>query len=72
MYARFLAARYALRPPVSQERLQWTDDAQVRLELRRPWADGTTHLLFDPVELLERLAAALLHDSKLAPNAPNA
>ena len=50
-------ARYALRPPVSQERLQWTDDGQVRLELRRPWADGTTHLLFDPVELLERLAA---------------
>ncbi len=50
-------ARYALRPPVAQERLQWTDDGQVRLELRRPWSDGTTHLLFDPVELLERLAA---------------
>ena len=30
-----------------------------RLELRRPWADGTTHLLFDPVELLERLAALI-------------
>ena len=33
----------------------------VTLECRRreprPWADGTTHLLFDPVELLERLAA---------------
>ena len=27
------------------------------LELRHRWADGTTHLLFDPVELLERLAA---------------
>ena len=50
-------ARYALRPPVAQERLQWTDDGQVRLELRRQWSDGTTHLLFDPVELLERLAA---------------
>ena len=50
-------ARYALRPPVSQERLRWTDDGQVRLELRRSWSDGTTHLLFDPVELLERLAA---------------
>ena len=49
--------RYALRPPVAQDRLQLTDDGQVRLELRRPWADGTTHLLFDPVELLERLAA---------------
>ena len=50
-------ARYALRPPVAQDRLAWTDDGQVRLELRRPWSDGTTHLLFDPVELLERLAA---------------
>ena len=49
--------RYALRPPVAHDRLQLTDDGQVRLELRRPWADGTTHLLFDPVELLERLAA---------------
>ena len=35
----------------------WTADGQVRLELRRPWSDGTTDLLFDPVELLERLAA---------------
>ena len=50
-------ARYALRPPVAQDRLEWTDDGQVRLALRRPWSDGTTHLLFDPVELLERLAA---------------
>ena len=50
-------ARYALRPPVAHERLAWTNDEQVRLELRRPWSDGTTHLLFDPVELLERLAA---------------
>ena len=49
--------RYALRPPVAQDHLQLTDEGQVRLELRRPWADGTTHLLFDPVELLERLAA---------------
>ena len=27
------------------------------LQLRHRWADGTTHLLFDPIELLERLAA---------------
>ncbi len=50
-------ARYTLRPPVAQDRIQWTEHGQVRLELRRPWSDGTTHLLFDPVELLERLAA---------------
>ncbi len=50
-------SRYALRPPVAQDRLAWTDDGQVRFELRRLWSDGTTHLLFDPVELLERLTA---------------
>ena len=70
-------ARYALRPPVARERLHWTDDGQVRLTLRRPWADGTTHLLFDPVELLERLAALtprprinlILYHGVLAPRA---
>ena len=46
-----------LRPPVAQDRIRLTDEGQVRLELRHRWSDGTTHLLFDPVELLERLAA---------------
>jgi hypothetical protein len=30
---------------------------QVVLDLRHRWADVTTQLLFEPVELLERLAA---------------
>ncbi len=29
----------------------------MRLELKRPWSDGTTYLLFEPVESLEKLAA---------------
>jgi hypothetical protein len=49
--------RYALRPPVAHERIRLTEQGQVLLELRHRWADGTTHLLFGPVELLERLAA---------------
>ncbi len=63
--------RYALRPPVGQDRLQLTPDGKAVLELRRRWTDGTTHLhptaqetrggdpglVFEPVELLERLAA---------------
>ncbi len=48
--------RYALRPPVARERLSVTGAGQVRLYLRQPWADGTTHLVFDPVEFLGRLA----------------
>jgi len=48
--------RYALRPPVTSERLGLTADGQVRLALRHAWADGTTHVVFDPVEFLGRLA----------------
>ena len=51
--------RYALRPPVAQERRHLTHDGQVRLELRHPWRDGTTDLVFDPVEFLGRLAVLL-------------
>jgi len=52
-------------------------DGQVWLTLRHRWADGTTHLRFDPVELLERLAALtprprinlILYHGVLAPRA---
>ena len=47
----------ALRPPVAADRLRLTTEGLVVIELRRRWSDGTTHLVFDPVELLERLAA---------------
>lgn len=49
--------RYALRPAVGQDRLQQMPDGTIALELRHRWTDGTTHLVFEPVELLERLAA---------------
>ena len=51
--------RYALRPTVAQDRLRLTAEGQVVLQLRHPWSDGPTHLLFDPLELLERLAVLI-------------
>ena len=48
--------RYALRPPLAQDRLQVTSEGEIWLALRHRWTDGTTHLRFDPLELLERLA----------------
>lgn len=51
--------RSALRPTVAQDRLQLTAEGQVVLQLRHPWSDGTTHLLLDPLELLERLAVLI-------------
>jgi hypothetical protein len=69
--------RYALRPPVGQDRVQSIQDGTVVLELPRRWTDGTTHLIFEPVELLESLAALVprprvnlvLYDGVLAPRA---
>ncbi|MBI2493609.1 MAG: transposase [Candidatus Rokubacteria bacterium] len=47
------------RPPVAQDRLRLTGDGRVRLALKTPWADGTSHLLFEPLEFLEKLAALI-------------
>ena len=44
------------RPSVTDEHLRVAADGRVVLRLRRPWADGTTSLVFEPVALLARLA----------------
>src|SRR5206468_5320228 len=49
--------RYVLRPPFAQERLRLRRDGRVALELKTAWHDGTRELVFEPLELLERLAA---------------
>ena len=49
--------RYLLRPAVAQERLRVRADGRVVVTLKRAWADGTRELLFEPLELLEKLAA---------------
>ena len=49
--------RYVLRPPFAQERLRLRSDGRIALELKTAWRDGTRELVFEPLELLERLAA---------------
>jgi hypothetical protein len=49
--------RYVLRPPFAQERLRLRSDGRVALELKMAWRDGTRELVFEPLEILERLAA---------------
>ncbi len=51
--------RYLLRLPVARDRLRLTGDGRIRLRLKTPWADGTRHLLFEPLEFLEKLAALI-------------
>ena len=69
--------RYTLRPPVTDERLHLEADGRVVLQLRHPWADGTTSLTFEPTAFLERLAVLVprprtnlvLYHGVLAPRA---
>jgi hypothetical protein len=45
------------RPAVSQARLSLTPGGLVRYQLNTPYADGTTHVLFEPLDFIARLAA---------------
>ena len=44
--------RYLLRPPLALERLTESSQGQLMYALAHPRADGVTHLLLDPLELL--------------------
>jgi Putative transposase len=48
--------RYLLRPRLALERLTESAHGQLLFELAHPRADGTTHLLLDPLELIEKIA----------------
>jgi hypothetical protein len=49
--------RYGSRPPLSTERLSLLADGRLLYKLKRRWSDGTTHVIYEPLELMERLAA---------------
>jgi hypothetical protein len=49
--------RYCARPPLAIERLQPLADGRLLYRFKRPWRDGTTHIVLAPLELLEKLAA---------------
>ena len=40
--------RYMARPALSNERLEKLHDGRISLRLKRPWHDGTSHLIFTP------------------------
>jgi hypothetical protein len=49
--------RYVGRPPLASGRLSRMEDGRLLYRLKRRWRDGTTHVVFEPMELLEKLAA---------------
>ena len=71
------ALRYCARPPISEDRLERLSNGRISLKLKTPYHDGTTRLVLEPLELLEKLAALiprprvnlLLYHGVLAPNA---
>ncbi|MGH8095642.1 MAG: transposase [Chthoniobacterales bacterium] len=50
-------ASYCARPPIAMERLEALPDGRLLYRFKRPWRDGTTHIVMDPLELLEKLSA---------------
>ncbi len=51
--------RYITRPAVSEKRLSLTEHGQVRYALKTPWRDGTTQVIFEPLDFIARLAALI-------------
>ena len=42
--------RYISRPAISEERLSLTPNGNVRYQLKTPYRDGTTHVIFEPLD----------------------
>ena len=42
---------------MSEKRLSLTANGQVRYQLKTPYRDGTTHVIFEPLDFIARLAA---------------
>ncbi|MGA0839956.1 MAG: transposase [Pseudomonadales bacterium] len=49
--------RYITRPALCLERLSTNGAGQVVYQLKNPYRDGTTHILFSPADFIARLAA---------------
>jgi hypothetical protein len=48
---------YVARPPFANERISRTPQGDVTLKLKKPFSDGTTHIVFTPLEFIEKLSA---------------
>ena len=47
------------RPPLVQDRLRPRVDGRVPVQLNTVWRDDTSHFLFEPGEVFEKLAALI-------------
>ena len=49
--------RYISPPPVAEHRLSLTASEKICYELKTPYRDGTTHVVFEPLDFISKLAA---------------
>jgi len=49
--------RYISRPAVSEKRLSLTSAGNIRYQLKTPYRDGTTHVIFEPLDFIAKLAS---------------
>jgi len=49
--------RYISRPAIAQQRLSLAPNGNIRYQLKTPCRDGTTHVVFEPLDFIARLAA---------------
>ena len=50
---------YISRPAVAKKRLSLTSNGQIRYRLKTPYRDGTTYVIFEPLDFIARLAALI-------------
>jgi hypothetical protein len=63
--------RYISRPALSEQRLSLTAGGKVRYQLKTPYTNGTTHVVFEPLDFLAKLAALGYYDSRDDTNGTN-
>jgi hypothetical protein len=49
--------RYITRPPIASKRLSVDDHGRVVYRYKRPFRDGSTHVMLEPLDFMARLAA---------------
>jgi hypothetical protein len=70
--------RYITRPAIAEPRLSLTPSGNVRCQLKTPYRDGTTHVIFEPLDFMARLVALVprprvnltRYHGVFAPNSP--
>lgn len=54
-----ILVRYLARPPIANDRLSELPDGRLTLQLKQGWRNGTTHVVFTPHELIEKLISLI-------------